>query len=182
MEVWSAIDIEDALLIIRHAIQNEIAGQRFYNDASFHCIDPWAKDIFAGLAKEEEVHTKVLILAHGALKTQGRWIDLEAARNSDVQVDITRIDFGDEVPAEELFPLQWSVGQAVDRRADDLAALALGIKMEELAIDLYSRAARTSNSPAAQKTYDYLVEDETRHYHELRTQWEALAGRAFQES
>ena len=51
-------DKEGALAVIGTAIQNEVAGQRFYNDAAFFCIDPWAKEIFATLASEEEGHTR----------------------------------------------------------------------------------------------------------------------------
>jgi rubrerythrin len=176
------IDVEAALKIVRPAIQNEVAGQRFYNDAAYHCIDLWAKETFADLAKEEEVHTNVLLLLYDSLKTHGRWIDLDSALASDVQIDITRLDFGDQGPAEELFPPQWSVGEVIDRRSDDLAALAFGLTMEKSAIELYSQAALTCGSPDAQQTYDFLVEDETRHYNELKTRWESLAGMSFQES
>lgn len=180
-ETWSRQEIESALVIVRQAIHNEIAGQRFYNDAAFTCIDPWAKEIFAELAKEEEVHTRIFLLEHESLTTQGRWLDLEVARASDKQVDITRIDFSDVEPAGELFPTEWSADQAVDRRADDLAALAFGIQMETQAIHLYGQAARTTHDPAAQKTYEFLVEEETQHYHELKAQWEKLAGMPFGE-
>jgi rubrerythrin len=181
-EIESMVDVEDALAIIRRAIQNEIAGQRFYNDAAYHCIDPWAKETFAQLASEEEVHTRVLLLAHEALRTTGRWIDLEAARDSDVHVDITRINFGESVERQELFPPQWSIGEAIDRRSDDLAALAFGMAMEETAIDLYSEAAKACDSLEAKRTYNYLIEDETRHHEQLKAQWEELAGRAFRKS
>ena len=178
-ETWSRQEIESALVIVRQAIHNEIAGQRFYNDAAFACIDPWAKEIFAELAQEEEDHARIFLLEHESLTTQGHWLDLEVARTSDKQVDITRIDFSDVEPAEELFPADWSADQAVDRRADDLAALAFGIQMETQAIALYGQAAETTHDPAAQKTYEFLVEEETQHYHKLKTQWEKLAGRAF---
>jgi rubrerythrin len=173
-------DTETALAIVRRAVRNEIAGQGFYNDAAYHCIDLWAKEIFATLAREEEEHTRLLLLAYEALTRQGRWIDLDSARTSDAVVDITRLDFPEDGPAEELFPPEWSMGGVVDRRADDLAALAFGIQMEERTIDLYRRAATTSGDAAAQEAYEFLVQEEIRHYHQLKNHWEKLAGMAFE--
>ncbi len=67
--------MDAALAVMRRAIQNEIAGQRFYNDAAYHCIDPWAKELFASLAQEEENHTRLLLVEYEAVETHGRWID-----------------------------------------------------------------------------------------------------------
>jgi rubrerythrin len=99
--------------VMRRAIHNEIAGQRFYNDASFYCIDPWAKDIFSGLAQEEEKHTQLLLVEYESLETRGQWVDPDKALASASQVDITKLTFSDDEPAEELFPPQWSMGNAV---------------------------------------------------------------------
>lgn len=174
-------DLERALAVVRQAIHNEIAGQRFYNDAAHYCIDPWAKEIFANLARDEEEHTRLLLVEYESLRAAGRWIEPEVALQSSEEVDITRFTFPeDEIETgQDLFPPQWSTGQAVDRRADDLSALAFGIQMETQAINLYGQAAKTTQDPAAQKTYEFLVEEETQHYHKLKAQWEKLAERAF---
>ena len=174
-------ELESALAVIRQAIQNEIAGQRFYNDASFFCIDPWAKDIFSSLAREEEKHTQLLLVEYEALETRGQWVDPDKALESASGVDITKFTFSDDGPVEELFPLQRSAGDAVDRRFDDLAALAFGVRMEQEAIDLYERERASTQDPAAQMAYRFLVEEEIRHYHQLREQWERLSGRPYSE-
>ena len=171
--------IETALEVIRQAIQNEIAGQRFYSDASFFCLDPWAKELFSSLAVEEEGHTQLLLVEYESLKQHGEWLDLEAARSSGAQVDITQFTFSDDKSAQELFPSQWSVDQAVDRRADDLAALAFGISMEEQAISLYGEQSKENDDPAAREAYQFLVDEERRHYRQLKDQWERLAGVPF---
>lgn len=174
-------DIEHALAVIQHAIHNEIAGQRFYNDAAFYCIDPWAKDVFATLAQEEERHTQLLLAEYKALETQGTWVDSDVALASGAQLDITEFTFPDAGPATELFPPQRSASQAVDRRADDLAALAFGVQMEKKAIALYEEEAGKNPDPSAKEAYQFLIEDETRHYRQLREQWERLAGMPFVE-
>jgi rubrerythrin len=173
-------DTEIALAVIRRAIHNEVAGQRFYNDASFYCVDPWAKDMFAGLAREEENHTQLLLAEYESLSSTGQWLDPDAVIASGVGVDITKFTFPDDEAAEELFPPQWSAADAIDRRGDDLAALAFGIQMEQQAIALYEQEADSRADPAAQKAYGFLVDEERRHYRELKGQWERLAGRPFE--
>ena len=51
--------------------------------------------------------------------------------------------------------------------------------MEARAIAQYGQAAEMSQDPAAREAYRFLVEEERRHYHQLKTHWEKLAGRAF---
>jgi rubrerythrin len=174
--------LESVLAVIRRAIHNEITGQRFYSDASFYCIDPWAKDIFSSLVQEEEKHTQLLLVEYESLETRGQWVDPDKALASASEVDITRLTFSDDEPADDLFPPQWSMGDAVDRRADDLAALAFGVRMEQEAIDLYGRERASNPDPAAQEAYEFLVEEELRHFRQLKEQWERLAGMPFSET
>lgn len=172
-------EIEGALLALREAIYNEIVGQQFYDEAARQCVDLWAKEVFANLAQEEEEHTRLLLLEYRSLETHGRWLDLETARASTIEVDITEFDFLDHPPDRVLFPQRSSVGEVIDRRADDLAALAIGIKMEQAAIDLYSLQAREVEEAAGRDAYRVLVQEEARHYEELSAQWERLAGAPF---
>lgn len=179
--MMSTAELDSALAVIRRAIQNEIAGQRFYSEAAFYCIDPWAKDVFANLAREEEQHTHLLLVEYEALTTQGQWVDPEQALAGEAGVEITELTFSEDDLEEELFPPQWVVGDAVDRRADDLVALAFGVRMEQKAIDLYRREEANTADPVAQQAYGFLVEEEIRHYDQLREQWERLSGRPFLE-
>jgi rubrerythrin len=173
--------VDHTLAILRRAIQNEIAGQRFYSDAAYHCIDPWAKELFATLAVEEENHARLLLVEYDALETHGRWIDPDKALSDGVNIDITTYTFpeDDNASSRELFPVDWSAREAVDRRADDLAALAFGIKMEQDALDLYGQELVDTEDPAARKAYRFLIDEETQHYNDLKEQWENLAGMPF---
>jgi rubrerythrin len=174
--------LDGTLAVIRRAIHNEVAGQRFYNDAAHYCIDPWAKEIFARLAQDEEGHTRLLLAEYDALKTRGQWLDPETALTNGADVDITRFTFPDDDLGQELFPPQWSTEDAIDRRADDLTALAFGVRMEQAAIDLYAAEAEAAHDRAAWQAYQFLVEEETRHHEQLRGHWEALAGTPFQDA
>jgi rubrerythrin len=175
----SVPELESALAVMRRAIRNEVAGQRFYNEAAFYCVDPWAKDVFAGLAREEEQHTQLLLVEIESLEKTGQWVDPARALENGAGMEITKLTFSDDEPEEELFPTQWSAGDAVDRRADDLAALAFGIRLEREAMDLYGREGASTPDPAAQRAYRFLVEEENRHYNQLKDQWERLSGRPF---
>jgi rubrerythrin len=172
-------ELEGALAVIRRAIHDEITGQRFYRDASFYCIDPWAKEVFATLAQEEEEHTHLLLAEYESLSTGGQWLDPDTARASAAQADITRITFLDDEAADQLFPSQLSISDAIERTADDLSSLALGIEMEQRAIALYSDEAERLTDPAAKEAYWFLVEEETRHFEWLTDRWEKLAGIPF---
>jgi rubrerythrin len=173
-------DMQGALAVIRQAIHNEVTGRRFYDDAAFYCVDPWAKETFAQLATEEERHIHLLLVEYESVETRGRWIEAQAALDRAPGIDITHISFAQDQTGPDLFPSQATPGEAVDRRADDLAALALGIDMELAAIDLYGREREEASQAAAREAYAFLVEEEQRHYEQLKRQWERLAGRPYQ--
>jgi rubrerythrin len=54
--------------------------------------------------------------------------------------------------------------------------------MEEKSIALYTHEAETVRDGSAQKAYAFLIEEEHRHYHQLRDHWERIAGTAFEEA
>lgn len=174
-------DYQGALAAIQRAIQNEIAGQRFYDDAAFRCIDPWAKEVFDRLAREEEEHVLLLLGEYESLKTQERWLPPQAALQLGASIDISKMTFPSGGPKAELFPSEGSAERAIDRRADDLSALAFGLQLEEQSIALYERKAQAATEPAAREAYSFLVEEERRHHRQLRARWENLAGRAWPE-
>jgi rubrerythrin len=174
------MDVEATLAILATAIQNEIAGQRFYHEASRYCIDLWAKEIFAALARDEERHTQILAGEYEALSTEGQWLRPEDALKAGKEVDITRIPLSATRSEMELFPPEWAVGDAIDRTWDDLAALAFGIDLERAAIALYRREESRVTDASAASTFGFLVAEEERHYRQLVDRWEQLAGVEFE--
>ncbi len=172
-------DLQEALTVIQEAIQNEIAGQRFYNDAAYHSVDPWAKEEFATLAREEEDHAFLLLGEYQSLTTQARWLPPQAAQELGASTDITQMTFPSSEPSVALFPAEWSPREAIDRRADDLSALAFGLQLEEKSLALYLQQAEVTTDPAAREAYRFLVEEERRHRRQLRARWESLAGRSW---
>lgn len=170
-------DLQKALAVIQGAIENEIAGQRFYQDAAHYCIDPWAKEAFATLAREEEKHVLLLLGEHRSLDEQGRWLPPRAAMELGASTDISQITFSGDEPGPALFPPGSSPQQAIDRTADDLSALAFGLQLEARSMALYQQEAAAAEEPAAREAFRFLVEEEQRHYEQLQARWESLAGR-----
>lgn len=166
-----------ALSVILRAIQNELVGRRFYDDAASRCIDPWAKEIFATLAQEEESHVHLLLVEYEAVSSDGRWLQPEEALAAEPGIAVTDLTFDAGVESPDLF--RSDAAEVVDRKASDLLALAIGIDMEQKAIALYRAEAERVAAPPAREAYEFLVEEERRHYRYLKERWEALTGVPF---
>jgi hypothetical protein len=95
---------EPALIVLLRAIQNEIATQRFYDDAASYCIDPWAKDVFGSLAREREDRAYLLLCEYESLRANGRWHHGGSAWPADPGPDFSRLRFEEGEKAEEVFP------------------------------------------------------------------------------
>ncbi len=170
-----------ALVVLLRAIRNEVDGQRFYDDAARYCIDPWAKGLLDQLACDEEEHSQLLLGQYDALRAGEGWLDPVQAMARGATVDLSQIAFPAEDRLAILFPSGWSPAQAIDRGADDLAALALGIEMEKQAIALYEGECQVAHDEAAQEAYGFLVQEEGRHYRELAEHWQRLSGVPWEE-
>ncbi len=168
------------MAVLREAIRNEVAGRQFYADAAHYCIDLWAKETFARLADDEEEHTRLLARVYQELAAGGDWLDLETARYGTLAPDLDSLDLAHESTKESLFSTRGSPADLIDRKSDDLAALALGIEMERRAIHLYGEQALTVDHPQAHAAYRLLMAEETEHRDRLQAHWERLAGTPFQ--
>lgn len=105
--------------IIEFAIENEIEAYEFYRDATEKIKDKQLKDVFKDLAKEEMEHRKFLqdFLVSGAQEINlDSGTDYKIAETIDKPKLSTEMDFSD--------------------------AIALAIKQEEEAMDMYSNLAK----------------------------------------
>jgi rubrerythrin len=170
-------DKDAALAVILRAIQNELVGRRFYDDAAYHCIDPWAKEVFATLAHDEDSHVHLLLVEYETISAGGRWLETDHALAVEPGIAVSDLTFDGEIGPPDLF--QGEATDVVDRKASDLLALATAIDMEQKAIALYCTQAEQVAHPAARAVYEYLVEEERRHDRLLKERWEALTGVPF---
>jgi len=126
--------------IVRFAMENEVEARNFYRDAAKKLKDPGLKDIFAGLAEEEQRHFDTLqnlLKSEAAVQTLGQAIDYGLSETVDAPALST-----DMKPAE---------------------AFALAMKKEEEAMRLYTRLAEAARDVAEQGIFRELAAMERSH-------------------
>jgi len=173
---------EAALIVLQRGIQNDLAGQRFYFDAASYCIDPWAKEVFVTLAQRKEKQVRRLLAEYESVRDSNRGNGHGLGHSSHATLDITHLTFQDDEEGEGSFPFQLTASQLVDRRSDDLQALALGINVERSVLELYRQASDAAKDQEVRSAYEFLLHDEARYYHRLQDQWKELAGVPFDDS
>ena len=157
---------EEALAVLRRAMENEREGYRFYLEASERSSDPAGQGTFRSLARDEERHLALLLVEHNSLSAGEGWVDPEEALTREVEVDITKPLF----PGEKLAPQERSPFEAtwaaydIEGLAGDLAALESGMNIEEQFYKMYGKAAAETEDPLGHRAYQFLMKEENRHF------------------
>jgi len=157
---------EEALAVLRRAMENEREGYRFYLEASERSPDPAGQGTFRTLAKDEERHLAILLVEYDALSAGEGWVDLEEVMGREVEVDITKPLFpGEELAVQETSPFEatWAAYE-VEALAGDLAVLEFGMGVEEDFYKMYEQAAAETDDPLGRRTYQFLMKEENRHF------------------
>jgi len=67
----------DEIRILEIAVEREIVANRFYLDLAAKADSPEAKEMFLALAKEEELHMKILRAEIDSIGQNGFWFDMQ---------------------------------------------------------------------------------------------------------
>lgn len=67
----------DEIRILEIAVDREIVANRFYLDLASNAPSPEAKEMFLSLAKEEELHMKILKAEIDSIGQNGFWFDMQ---------------------------------------------------------------------------------------------------------
>jgi rubrerythrin len=67
----------DEVKILSLAVDREIIANRYYLDLAGKAEDPEAKEMFLSLAKEEEMHMKILQAEIDSIGQSGFWFDMQ---------------------------------------------------------------------------------------------------------
>jgi rubrerythrin len=67
----------DVLRILELAVEREVVANRFYLDLAAKASSSEAKEMFLSLAKEEELHMKILRAEIDAIGKTGFWFDMQ---------------------------------------------------------------------------------------------------------
>ena len=157
---------EEALAVLRRAMENEREGYHFYLEAAERSADPAGQGTFRTLAKDEERHLAILLVEYYSLIAGQGWVAPEEALAREVEVDITKPLF----PGEELAPQEKSPFEAtwaaydVEALAGDLAALEFGMDVEEEFYKMYEKATAETDDPLGRRAYEFLMKEENRHF------------------
>ena len=157
---------EEALAVLRRAMENEREGYRFFLEASERSPDPAGQGTFGTLASDEEKHLALLLVEYNSLKAGEGWVDPEEAMTREVEVDVTKPLFpGDELATQGKSPFEatWAAYDVAEL-AGDLAVLQFGMNVEEEFYKMYEKAAAETDDPLGRQAYQFLMKWENRHY------------------
>jgi rubrerythrin len=174
---------EQVLSVLWESLINERDGYRFYVEASRRTRHHRGAEMYESLAGDEIQHLRLFLVEYLAVSRGQPWIDLKEAMQSDLEFDVDEPDFGlglkkpqgAATVSEKLFPAEWKQAAKIGSLDDDLAALRFGMEIEERAYKLYAQAGADASDPKAKEAFDFLVEEEKRHYHLIENAYSYLA-------
>jgi len=136
---------------LKDAVQMEIDGQKFYQDAAGRAESPGARQIFDYLAESEKYHIVKIREIYQKLEKDPAWTEAMAAF---------------EPPGFEPHACVSALSLEIQGQAtkEDLDALKTGLKMEECSIALYEKLARQTVNPLGRRFFLSLVSEERGHY------------------
>jgi rubrerythrin len=160
------MDWNSPLGILRRAMQIERDGYKFYNEAADRAVGERGRNMFRGLAADEEKHLRILLVEYRVLESGQGWIDPTEALEEEFEIDPANPDLpGEEYP--EPFPIFTPARES--SLEGDIAALEFGMETEQLSYDLYKKSAEEQTDPAAKQAYELLAKEENRHYEILQS-------------
>jgi rubrerythrin len=139
---------------LHQGIQVEIQGLTFYRRAIERTEDVRGKEVWRSLVHEEQMHLHLLKVQYGALVGEGRWLSMERARELAPGRDVEELFPADDNALVDLLPAG----------ADDLAALGVALEFERGGYQMYRRLAQETSDPAGRALYQFLGDQEQKHF------------------
>ncbi len=159
------MDWNSPLGVLRRAMQIERDGYKFYTEAAERAAGERGKQMFLGLAADEEKHLHLLLIEYKALESGQGWIDPTKALDQELDLDPANPDLPGEEYPEDTFIFSPKREASIE---GDIAALEFGLETEKLSYDLYTESAKETSDPAAKQAYEFLAREENRHYEILQ--------------
>lgn len=159
------MDWNSPLGVLRRGMQLERDGYKFYHAAAERASGERGKNMFLGLAADEEKHLRLLMVEYRALESGQGWIDPTQALEQELDLDPANPDLpGEDYP--EPSPI-FSPAREPSLEGD-IAALDFAMETEKLSYDLYAKSAQEATDAAAKEAYEILAQEENRHYEILQ--------------
>lgn len=148
-----AADISGTMDVLKQAIILERRGFEFYKKVADQAKEPQVQSFFNDLAKEEVMHIKLLSDQFKAYSSTGHFeVDLfDAREESQISSQV----------------LDKSMKEKISAASFEASAISAAIAMEQRAVDLYLKQARTAEDPEEKKVYSWLASFEREHLNSL---------------
>lgn len=159
--------------ILRRGMSLERDGYKFYMQAAERASGGRGAAMFRDLASQEVDHLKLLLAEYEALE-DGDWLPYDEAMDQIFDLDPADPDLPGEEPPEE-YQLPVFTAERDMSLEGDLAALDFGLETEDITRDLYLQGAEEADDERAREVFEFLVEQEERHYELLDNTREYLS-------
>ncbi len=163
-----AKDSQEHLQVLRNAIQMELEGKDFFERAIERVQQKRAREMFEGLAKQEQRHIEILGREFERLSSGKSWLSLEEAG-----------EMPSGLPSESVFKEAAIRRIRLAQDAGELEVLKLGIEVERRSIEYYSSARERSANREAKEILTWLVSEESGHLTILNAEYEHRRGSGY---
>jgi len=138
--------------VLQSAIQTEVDGKEFYQQAGQKSGNKLAKELFQRLAIEEDEHRKKFEEIFQALKKGQDWPDVEPP------------SWGAKQLKSIFFQATKELGTKIKVAKSELQAINTAIEMEIKTYDLYHSRSEQSSFPREKRFYQALAAEERGHH------------------
>ena len=147
----SATVQEYLLKALKDAVQMEVEGRQFYLEAAKKVESAGVREVLEYLAESELYHIRKFKEIYQSLEKDPGWTEAMA-------------EF--KPPRHEPYVCVMAMTKDTQGSGgkDDLAALRTAMKMEECAIDYYTKLAKETNIPLARRFFMSVAHEERGHY------------------
>ena len=149
--------------VLQLAVQTEIEGKEFYQQASQKSSTKLARELFQQLANEEDIHRKKFEEIYEALKRGQSWPDVEPSSERGKRLKSL---FAEATKA---------LGSKIEVAESELEAIKIAMDMEIKSYNLYHDRSEESALPVEKRFYEALAGEERGHHLALLDSYEYLS-------
>lgn len=142
---------EKILVALKTAMEAEMTGHHFYNNAAATTEDPQGKATFKRLAEEELLHFNYLKKQYGSVLETGDF-NFSVPLTLDPNAEISGPIFSPQLKAR------------IKQSHFEISALSVGMQLELNAVNFYRQCANESDNPEVKAFFNHLVKWEQGHY------------------
>jgi len=155
-------EAEQVKAILREAVQIEVDGKEFYQQAGQRSSNKLVRELFQNLADEEDEHRRKFEEIYGALKKGQDWPDVEPPANKGERLKSIFAQATEEL------------GSKIKVASSELEAINTAIDMEVKSYDFYRSRSEQSTFPREKRFYHALAGEERAHHLALLDSYEYL--------